>query len=236
MSTPPKAWRDALRAAVPPAARAFFGALLAVAAGGLIGAGAASAWALRAGLTPGLAAGALSLLAWAAIASPVAVKRAVAAGLGAAAEVVKPGRGILTELFARILGVHDDALMGQRGGAVTRAAENLPLREAEARLRAAVEAMAQAPLEGAGARAGLRRRIRDAALARVERLTLAQLRAADAPASGVDLGAARDALIERVDAALIEGAADAARRFTLLACGGAATVTLALALLFGGMP
>lgn len=195
-----------------------------------VSAGASYVASARSG-TAAAAVGLLSVVAWLFAATLLAGKRATARGLVVATEEIGLGAHLLGVLFERMLRVDEDGEMGARGVAAAQRVENLPLREAEARLSAAVEQIATAPEEGGGVTGGLRRRVRDVALERVAAITLTRFRDEAATAGGVDLVRVRDALAEQVDDFIAEGIEDAALRVTLLGVGAAVALSVTAALL-----
>ena len=73
----------------------------------------------------------------------------------------KPNLGpkLLTAFFTKMLQVEDDQVHGGRGIAATRRTENLPLRQAQERLKAATQSFLNAPAEGGGLGGKLRRKM-----------------------------------------------------------------------------
>ncbi len=198
---------------------------------GVVAGASVTTWVARAGWGVALGAGMITLLLWGALASPLALKRGIAAGIAAAIERSAPGQAVLRELFDRMLAVDDASVMGQRGGGAVRTVENLPLRDAEQALKRAVGELLDVPLEGEGTRGGLRRRMRDALVERIEALTLTGLREADTGGAGVDLMKVRNQVGAGLDARLAVGALEAAAHFTRLIVIGALIGSVAIALL-----
>lgn len=127
----------------------------------------------------------------------LAVKRA---GLGAARRGLAQlglGRRVLGLVFDGLLGVSDGA-HGERGGALARTVERLPLADAEARLSAVV-----ARLLGEDGGGFFASRIRALLLGKVQALTLTRFRQEGKQHGGVDLAAVRADLSTRVDETLV---------------------------------
>jgi hypothetical protein len=116
-----------------------------------------------------------------------------------------------------------DALAASRGA---RALERLPLGEAEQLLSDVVRRLLAAPVEGGGLRAGLKRRVRDGLIEKVQALTIARFRA-EGSAGGIELARVGQELAARADEALADLVRGFVRRVTVLAILGA-TVAQAL--------
>jgi hypothetical protein len=145
-----------------------------------------------------------------AIAALVAVVEAVTAGvvlggkgamvmaLAEGLRVLGLGRLTVRLVFERMLGL-DHGQHGERGGALTRSLERLPIRQAEHALREAVNGLVAAPGEGGW----LRRKLRQQLLRLVEKYTLARFREEDARHGGIDLVRVQAELEGRVDQLLV---------------------------------
>ena len=165
------------------------------------------------------------------------MKRAVTAALAAGLNKLGLGRRAMGMIFSRMLNVSEEEAMGERGAAVARKMERLPLADAEGRLRAAVEGLLGERAQQRGFRAWLARKIQAAALRRVEAITLVQFRKEEAAHGGVDLILVRDELGGKIDG-LAGGAVEAAGRkvtavalavVLLVAIGGAFAIREAFA-------
>jgi hypothetical protein len=178
----------------------------------------------------GALAAAAALALFAGLGAYLAVQRAVGGALITALGELALGKKLVGALFAQLLRVRETEQHAERGVDAARVAERLPLRQAEALLTNAIARSVAASEAARGPGAWLRRRIERALMERVERLTLARFRDADAAEGGVDLVKVRDELAERVD----EAAADQVRammtRVTLLAVGGAGLGAVLIAL------
>jgi hypothetical protein len=123
----------------------------------------------------------------------LAVKRAVLQALRHGAARLQLGQRTFGALFARIVGLSGEAAAGaagERGGAIARTVEKLPLARAEQLLSDAVAGLYK---EG-GVSGFFRTRLHAAIVDRVAAITLARFRAEGAQAGGVDLIKVRDEL------------------------------------------
>jgi hypothetical protein len=159
----------------------------------------------------------------------VSIKRALTEALCDAVDDLDLGPKALALVFDRMLEVDHDDLHGDRGVGGARVAENLPLQQAEERLRKAVEGLVKAPTEGGGVGGFVRRKTVSSLVAKIETVTLDEFRAVDHEAGGVDLISVRDRLGEGLDAYLLRMIRSASRKTNtllvgalLLACGGSA--------------
>jgi len=156
----------------------------------------------------------------------VASKRAL---LGAAVYGVRSlglGSRLIDLVFGQLLRIDEFQAVGQRGVAVARTVERLPLAEAERRLRAAVESLIAARPEGKGVRAWFARKIQERLLRKIEELTLARFREQGAASGGVDLVLVRNELAPKIDTLLTQPLEAAMLKITVLALVGAAIVSL----------
>jgi len=147
----------------------------------------------------------------------VATKRAIAGALCAAVQQSELGRHGLELIFDRLLKVRADEELGERGVRTAEAAERLPLRQVEERLTRAVDAMLAERSAKTGVRAWMARRIRNASLRQVQRLTLEEFRDEDARHGGVDLIQVREKLGPRIDNKISSMIQKASRKVTRLA-------------------
>lgn len=132
----------------------------------------------------------------AALGGILAVKRAVLQALRQGVSRLQLGQRTFGALFARILGLSGAkgvGMAGERGGAVAKIVEKLPLARAEQLLSEAVAGLYK---EG-GVSGFFRTRLHRAIVERVAAITLARLRAEGAQAGGVDLIKVRDELAEK---------------------------------------
>jgi len=164
---------------------------------------------------------ALSLAVFAGLGVFLAMKRAIGTALVHALGELGLGRRLVGGLFRQILGVTEEGTHGDRGVAVARVAERVPLAQAEQRLRSAVERLLAAPSEGGGLGGWLRRKVEGALVDRVELLTLARFREASAAEGGVDLVRVRDELVQQADALAADQVRGALSRITVLVVLGA---------------
>ncbi len=210
-----------------PALRTFLLTTFGMVALGVACAAASIGIAWPAGALRGMAAGAVAMAACCVIGVVLAIKRAVARAVLEGLRRRQLGASALGLIFERLLGVSEATAAGERGGALARTVERLPLADAEKKLRTVVAALLG---EAASDDGWLRRRIRANVLLRVEGLTLQRFRAEGA--GGVDLVKVRDELGARIDAALAARAESAMRMVTLvlvlLACAGSIGVAFAL--------
>jgi len=153
--------------------------------------------------------------------------RALAVGLTKLAV----GEKTLGIVFERLLKVDEAGTPGERGVAVARRAERVPLVEAERRLAEAVRGRVQAGQGERGVRAWLRRSVQRKLLEGVEYVTLARFREEGAKAGGVDLLKVRDELSGRIDGLLLGRVQGAINKVTAIATLGATAAALAVAFL-----
>jgi hypothetical protein len=165
-----------------------------------------------------LLAAALSLVALAVVTGILAVKNAILRGLLHGLSKLQLGTRVLTLLFNQ-LGVTDQSMQGERTGAIARRVERLPLREAEAKLSRAVNALLAERAQKTGVRAWLSRKLVAAALTRIEKITLARFRTEDANSAGVDLLVVRDELAATVDGTLAKGITAQLNKLNVLVAG-----------------
>ena len=107
-------------------------------------------------------------------------------------------------------------MQGERGTENARTAENLPLQEAEGKLRSAVTNVLKAPTEGGGPGGHLRRKVLGTLVRKIEMVTLAEFRTAEQTASGVNLVLVRDRLGQAIDVRLLPLVRSANRKTTAL--------------------
>ncbi len=149
----------------------------------------------------GLIAGGLCAVALAVVTGILAVKNAVMRGLLHGIERLGLSAKLLRILFDQI-GVTEASEQGERAGAVGRAAERVPLAQAEKRLRGAVEGLLGQRAAKTGVRAWMARKVMAGTLVRVEAVTLTRFREDDAKLGGVDLKLVRDELGAGIDGAI----------------------------------
>lgn len=101
-------------------------------------------------------------------------------------------------------------------GTLTGCAENLPLNDAEDRLKATVTNVLKAPSDGGGASGFVRRKLLTALVRKIELVTLAEFRSEDQSGSGVDLVLVRDRLGQEIDDRLLGLLRSASKKTTLL--------------------
>lgn len=147
----------------------------------------------------------------------VATKRAIAGALCAAVQHSELGRHAMELIFDRLLKVDAAEELGERGRRPAEVAERLPLRKVEERLTRAVDRVLAERSEKTGVRAWMARKIRNASLRQVQRLTLEEFRDEDARHGGVDLVQVRDKLGGKVDKKVGSMILNASRKVTRLA-------------------
>jgi hypothetical protein len=146
----------------------------------------------------------------------LAVKRAVASAVCQAVDELDLGPKGLNLVFSRMLEVRGTAAQGDRGTDHARMAENLPLEEAEDRLKSAVTRVLKAPIEGGGPGGYLRRKVLGTLVRKIELVTLVEFRTAEQAASGVNLVLVRDRLGQEIDVRLLGLVRSASRKTTAL--------------------
>jgi hypothetical protein len=176
--------------------------------------------AARDGVARGLVAAAIAIALFAIAGGMVAVKRAILAALLHGFEKLQLGARTMKLLF-------DVLLRGDRGVAIQRAVERIPLPEAEARLRAAVDKL----ISDDAAAGFFRRRIRAAAIEKVALVTLARFRDENASYGAVDLVKVENELASRIDQLVVDAASGAALKVTAAFLGGATAISIVAAFL-----
>jgi hypothetical protein len=139
-------------------------------------------------------------------------KRGIAMAVVQSLEKLQLGRVITHSAFDKMLGVTEGNDAGERGHVVTKAAERVPLAQANEKLHAAIVKLT-GEAQGAG---WLRRKIQAWLMDAVEKFTLAQFRDENAQHGGVDLVKVRDELERRVDQALVERVRGGVKMVTML--------------------
>ena len=218
------------------ALRSFLVALVAFTALGLVLAALAGYWMSRTHPVYGVIAAVVALLESVAVGVVLGGKRALVMALVEGLRRYRLGEAVVGLLFRRLLGASAEAPAGGRGAWLARAAERVPLAQAEARLNGAVEAVLAAPAEGGGPLGWGRRRLQARLVAAVGKYTLARFREEGAKEGGVDLVKVQADLATRVDGALANKLAQGVNVWTVLALVGLpvqvfATVWVVLALL-----
>jgi hypothetical protein len=214
-----------------PLFRAAVGAFFRTAAGMLLlglGAAGLSAW-IAGGVSPvrALVGVAATLVIFALLGGVLVVKRAVGKALLEGLRRFGVGRRVTELLFAQMLDVSAEQAQGERGVAVARVAERLPLAEAEARLSGAVRTLT-APRPGKKQR-WLARLIECRMIATVERYTLDRFRDEARTTGGVDLIKVQKELRQWIDARLADVVQGKLRALSL----GVVSLACALSLLAG---
>ncbi|MFM8274584.1 MAG: hypothetical protein ACKODX_19955 [Gemmata sp.] len=198
------------------AARAFAGTVLAFAAAG-VGLAAVAYYALSGEpwVVPAVGA-AVALVESVATGVVLGGKRAVVLAAVHGLGRLGLGRAAVWLVFDRVLGLAAGGDHGDRGGAVARGLERVPLARAEELLARAVRAAAGDDTRGGWVRRAVRRRVLEA----VRRYTLARFRADEAAHGGVDLVRVRDELEGAADEALAKRLRAGVRVWTVLAAVG----------------
>jgi hypothetical protein len=218
------------------AARSFFGTMLLMAGVGVVLA--AGVYHFLAELSPlvGVIGAALALAEAGAVGLIWAGKRAVVRALLYGIRRGRLGSAAVDLVFDRVLGVAVVQAAGGRTGAVARAIERVPLAQAEARVKSAVEDLLAGSSERGGLTGFAAGRLRSRLLRSVEVYTLARFRERDQAEGGVNLAAVRDDLAGRIDGALERRLTQTLNLWTVLVLVGLpaqvfATVYVVLALL-----
>jgi|CXWL01.1.fsa_nt_gi hypothetical protein len=133
----------------------------------------------------------------------LAIKRGILEAVAVGVRRLGLGRRTLGALIDRMASVGDAEEWKERGGSLVRSAERLPLAEAAARLRGAVEARTGESATTSGARGWLARKVHSVLLDTIETMTLARFREADAQNGGVDVLRVRDELSVQVDELIV---------------------------------
>lgn len=146
----------------------------------------------------------------------VAVKRAVLTVVRNAIAKVRLGERAVTALFARLPTM------------VTGAAEGVPLAQAEAMVRTAVVQLLSERAQQTGLRAWLARKAQARVIDLVQRVTLAEFRAADQTSGGVNVAMVRERLMATVQETLLS------RVNAILASMTVMAVTMLVGVCWGG--
>jgi hypothetical protein len=173
-------------------------------------------WAAQVGPIHSWLALAATLLLFAVGGCMLSVKRALAAALCSAVDKLDLGPKGLDLLFSQMLDVDDQDEHGERGRDAVRVAENIPLDEAEDRLKGTVTNVLKAPADGGGASGFVRRKLLTTLVRKIELVTLAEFRSEDQSGSGVDLILVRDRLGQEIDDRLLGLLRAASKKTTLL--------------------
>ena len=149
----------------------------------------------------------------------LAIKRALAAAVCDAVDKLDLGPKALKMIFERIFEVEASETQGERGITSAKTVENLPLIQAEAKLKGAVESLLSAPDEGGGVGGYVRRKTLTVAVRKIEVVTLDEFRSADQEADGVDLVMIEERLGEEIDALLLRLIESTSRKTNTLLVG-----------------
>ena len=133
----------------------------------------------------------------------LAVKRALSSALIEGLSKLDLGPKMLTALFKKMLKVEDDQVHADRGIAAARTTEDLPLRQAEERLRAATQSFLSAPAEGSGLGGKIRRKMLALLMEKIEAITLQEFRQEEQEGDGVNLTLVKDRLAQEVNAKVL---------------------------------
>jgi hypothetical protein len=163
-------------------------------------------------------------------------KRAVGAALAEGVRRLALGNKVLGLLFVHLLRVEASQALGERGVAVARATERLPLAQAQARLEGTMRDLLSAAPAGGGVKGWLARKVQEKALGEIEAITLARFREQGAQEGGVDLIKVRDELAAKIDGLLVERIERGLLMVTLLAVLATSAVTLGGAYLIRQAP
>jgi hypothetical protein len=180
------------------AVRSFAGTVLALAGVGLALAGSAY-WFLRDHPWYGLLAAAAALAEALVAGVLLGTKRAVARTLAEGTRRLHLGQSLVRWLFQRLLDKAADGQPGERGETIARAAERVPLAQAEQRLAAVVDGLLGTGSSGDDRAGWFRRQLQRRLLSLVRAVTLARFRDEEARHGGVDLVKVRADLETRVD-------------------------------------
>ncbi len=222
---------DYLKTLVGVALRSFALTLAGMVALGLVLAGVSYYLASEASVARGVLAALAAMLICAILGFIVAGQRAVAVALMRGLTEKRLGDATFGLILERLLGMPGEGAVGERGGKVAQALERVPLAQAEARLREAVDGLLSAPQKGGGLGGWLRRKLQTRLLGTVHEITLARLRQEGAEHGGVDLLKLRRRLGDSIDGLVISRIRGYAVRGTALTVAVAVGACLALALL-----
>jgi hypothetical protein len=175
------------------------------------------------------------VVALAAMTGVLAVKNAVLRGVLAAVGQLGLGKRAVLLVFSK-LGVDEADAHGERAGAVARAAERVPLREAEQRLTGVVLGLLAERSGKTGVRAWVARSLLATVLSRVQAFTLARFREDGAQHGGVDLVKVRDELGSSVDGLIATQVLSQLNRLNVVVVAGYAAFVALLALAVSRLP
>lgn len=165
-----------------------------------------SAWAGLATAVCGLALGGVAT-------GLLAVKNAILRGVLEGVRKLGLGAKTVGAIFS-FLGVTESSRHGERGGLVTQTAERVPLRDAEARLRGAAEALLRERSTQSGMGGWLAKKLLSTVVDKVQRLTLAQFHADNSLHGGIDLAKVQAELATSADTLLAAQVEAQAQRLT----------------------
>jgi hypothetical protein len=165
----------------------------------------------------------------------LAVKNAVLRGVLAAVAQLGLGKRAVLLVFSR-LGVDDAGAHGERAGTLGRAAERVPLREAEQQLTQVVLSLLAERSGKSGVRAWVARGLLATVLARVQAFTLARFREDGAQHGGVDLVKVRDELGGSVDGLIATQVLAQLNRLNVVVVAGYAAFVALLTLAVSRLP
>ena len=166
----------------------------------------------------------------------VAGQRATAVALMCGLRNMHLGQTVVKPLFARLLGITDEGVLGQRGNLAAQAVERVPLAQAETRLRQVIDDYVRPSPDAGGLTGWFRRRLQARLLRGVEQCTLAQLRQHGTAEGGIDLVKARADLENRIDRLLLARVRSTAVRLTALTVAVTILVVVTLALAIQRLP
>lgn len=192
------------------AAEEFAGTLLALVAAGVVLA-ALSYYFLRAEPVYGAIAAVVAVVEAGAAGVLLGGKRALVVAIVEGLRTMGLGRAAVGAVFDRIVKLTGGA-HGERGNALARGLERLPLNQAEAAAREAVDSLIAKPGDGGW----LRRTVRTRLVQMAGTYTLARFREEGATHGGIDLVRLRTDLETRVDQTLIDKVRSGMRLWTVL--------------------
>jgi hypothetical protein len=162
------------------------------------------------------------------------LKRALALTLAHGLGTLRLGGALVRLIFERMFGLTDGEEHGERGGAMARRLERLPLAQAEKQLNTAVR-----KLTGDTEQSGwLARKIQTRLLDAVRKYTLARFREQDAQHGGIDLLRTKEELEQTIDVSVVEKVRGGLRFWMVLAILGlplvvAGQICLIIVLIYG---
>ncbi len=146
----------------------------------------------------------------------LAIKRTLSYAVAEAFRGFDISAKLLNLIFTKMLQVEDEQTHAERGRVAARASENLPLRQAEERLKAATQSLLKAPEKSRGLSGKLSRKILSLLIEKIEAVTLQEFRQEDQKGDGINLTLVKERLGQEVNARALKLIHATSQKTTLL--------------------